>query len=80
MHNELVDIVVNAKPNPIHYAIVELEKLGKIIAIITQLPLSLKSAEKKISVNYKIECPKCRKKFNLRAKLTKNGNLEINIE
>lgn len=45
-----------------------------------QLPLSLKSAEKKISVNYKIECPKCRKKFNLRAKLTKNGNLEINIE
>lgn len=45
-----------------------------------QLPLSLKSAEKKISVNYKIECPKCRKEFNLRAKLTKNGNLEIDIE
>lgn len=45
-----------------------------------QLPLSLKSAEKNMSVNYKIECPKCRKKFNLRAKLNNNGDLEINIE
>jgi len=45
-----------------------------------QLPLSLKTSDKKISVNYKIECPKCRKKFNLRAKLNKNGDLEVNIE
>jgi len=36
MHNELEDILVNAEPNPGHYAIAELEKLGKLQAIITQ--------------------------------------------
>jgi len=36
MHNELENILVNAKPNEGHYAIAELEKLGKVKAIITQ--------------------------------------------
>jgi NAD-dependent deacetylase len=36
MHNELADILVNAEPNPIHHAIVKLEQLGKVNAIITQ--------------------------------------------
>ncbi|MGQ4874470.1 MAG: NAD-dependent protein deacylase [Promethearchaeia archaeon] len=36
MHRELEDIVGNAKPNPTHYAIAELEKAGKVKAIITQ--------------------------------------------
>jgi NAD-dependent deacetylase len=36
MHNDLVDVLINAEPNPIHLAIVELEKLGKVNAIITQ--------------------------------------------
>ncbi len=46
-----------------------------------QLPLSLKlKTTEKISVNYTIECPKCRKKFNLRAKMNKNGDLDLIIE
>lgn len=45
-----------------------------------QLPLSLKTADKKISVNYKIDCPKCRKKFNLRAKMTDEGDFDLIIE
>jgi len=36
MHNELVDLLVNAEPNPIHHAITKLEQLGKLNAIITQ--------------------------------------------
>ena len=36
MHNDLVDILTKAEPNLIHTSIVELEKLGKIKAIITQ--------------------------------------------
>ena len=36
MHNELVEILTKAQPNLIHTSIVELEKLGKIKAIITQ--------------------------------------------
>jgi len=36
MHGELEEILVNAEPNPGHYAIAELEKMGKVTAIITQ--------------------------------------------
>ena len=36
MHKELIEILVNAEPNPGHYAIAELEKLGKVTAIVTQ--------------------------------------------
>lgn len=36
MHKELEDIVTDAEPNPAHYAIAELEKMGKIKVIITQ--------------------------------------------
>ncbi|MHA1796864.1 MAG: NAD-dependent protein deacylase [Candidatus Helarchaeota archaeon] len=36
MHGELVEILENAKPNPVHFGLVELEKMGKMKAIITQ--------------------------------------------
>ena len=36
MHRELEDIVTAAEPNVAHYAIAELEKIGKVKAIITQ--------------------------------------------
>jgi NAD-dependent deacetylase len=36
MHNELVEILIKAKPNPIHKAIAKLEEMGKVNAIITQ--------------------------------------------
>ncbi len=36
MHNELVEILSEAQPNLIHHSVVELEKLGKVKAIITQ--------------------------------------------
>ncbi|TFG08871.1 MAG: NAD-dependent deacylase [Promethearchaeota archaeon] len=36
MHNELEDIMAEAEPNPAHLAIAELEKMGKVKAIITQ--------------------------------------------
>ena len=36
MHNELEDIVSEAEPNAAHLAIAELEKLGKVKAVITQ--------------------------------------------
>jgi len=36
MHKELEEIVTEADPNPAHYAIAELEKMGKILAVITQ--------------------------------------------
>ncbi len=74
MHNELVDIVVNAKPNQIHYAIVELEKLGKMIAIITQnVDVLHKRAGSGTYTNLpiyelhgsyeKLECIRCKKEF-----------------
>ncbi|MHA1803266.1 MAG: SIR2 family NAD-dependent protein deacylase [Promethearchaeota archaeon] len=36
MHRELEDVLEKAKPNPVHHAIAELEKMGKVKAIITQ--------------------------------------------
>lgn len=36
MHRELESVLKEAEPNPAHYAIAELEKMGKIKAIITQ--------------------------------------------
>jgi len=36
MHRELEDIVEDADPNPAHYGIAELEKMGKLKAVITQ--------------------------------------------
>jgi protein-L-isoaspartate(D-aspartate) O-methyltransferase len=45
-----------------------------------QLPLSLKTPSKKISVNYKIQCPQCKKVFSLIAKLKDDDSLELSIE
>ena len=73
MHNELEGLVVNAEPNPAHHAIAELEKLGKVKAIITQNVDMLH--QKAGSGNYgakiyelhgqygTLECVKCRKEF-----------------
>ncbi|MFX1399082.1 MAG: NAD-dependent deacetylase [Promethearchaeota archaeon] len=36
LHKELESIMENVEPNPGHYAIAELEKMGKVSAIITQ--------------------------------------------
>ena len=36
MHSELTDMVINAEPNPAHYALTKLERIGKLKAIITQ--------------------------------------------
>ena len=83
MHNELVDIVVNAKPNPIHYAVVELEKLGKMIAIITQNVDGLHQRAGSGTYNNipiyelhgsyeKLECIRCKKEFLFEEVETKN--------
>jgi NAD-dependent deacetylase len=83
MHNELVDIVVNAKPNPIHNAVVELEKLGKIIAIITQNVDALHQRAGSGTYNNipiyelhgsyeKLECIRCKKEFLFEEVETKN--------
>jgi len=88
MHNELVDIVINAKPNPIHYAIVELEKLGKIIAIITQNVDALHQRAGSGTYNnvpiYELhgsyeglECIRCKKEFLFEEVETKNVNYPI---
>lgn len=36
MHTELLEILLNARPNPAHFAIAKLEEMGKVSAIITQ--------------------------------------------
>ncbi len=83
MHNELVDIVVNAKPNQIHKAVVELEKLGKIIAIITQNVDALHQRAGSGTYNNipiyelhgsyeKLECIRCKKEFLFEEVETKN--------
>jgi len=83
MHNELVDIVVNAKPNQIHYAVVELEKLGKMDAIITQNidglhQLAGSGTYSNIPIyelhgSYKkLECIRCKKEFLFKEVETKN--------
>lgn len=77
MHNELVDILVKAEPNDAHYAIAELEKLGKVKAIITQNVDTLH--QKAGSGSYEnipiyelhgsyemLECIKCGKEFNFK--------------
>ena len=74
MHNELEGLVANAKPNPAHYAIAELEKLGKVKAIITQNVDMLHQKAGSGSYGTKIyelhgqygtlECIKCGKEFH----------------
>jgi len=75
MHNELVDILVKAEPNPIHLGVVELEKRGKVSAIITQNvdALHQKAGSGKyrpvpifeLHGSYiKLECIECKKEFD----------------
>ncbi|TFG16056.1 MAG: NAD-dependent deacylase [Promethearchaeota archaeon] len=74
MHNELEGLVANAKPNPAHYAIATLEKLGKVKAIITQNVDMLHQKAGSGSYGAKIyelhgqygtlECIKCKKEFH----------------
>ena len=72
MHNELVDILQNSKPNPIHVSVAQLEKLGKVDAIITQNVDALHQAAGsgetipiyELHGSYKkLECIKCKKQF-----------------
>ena len=83
MHNELTDIVENAKPNYAHEAIAELEKMGKVKAIITQNIDMLH--EKAGSSSYKnipiyelhgsygiMHCVKCGAEFDYKEIDTKN--------
>jgi NAD-dependent deacetylase len=83
MHNDLVDILIKAKPNDIHLGVVELEKLGKVSAIITQNIDSLhqkagSSSYKDIPIyelhgSYrKLECIECKNEFNFEEINTKN--------
>jgi len=74
MHNEIEDIVANAEPNPAHYAIAELERIGKVKAIITQNIDMLHQRAGSGAYNDipiyelhgaygRLECVKCRKEF-----------------
>lgn len=74
MHNELVDILIKAKPNDIHLGVVELEKRGKVSAIITQNVDALHQKAGSGTINsvpiyelhgsyIKLECIKCKKEF-----------------
>jgi NAD-dependent deacetylase len=82
MHNELVDILVKAKPNPIHIAVAELEKIGKVNAIITQNVDALH--QRAGSGTYRgipiyelhgsyieLECIKCKKEYDFKDVETK---------
>ena len=75
MHNELVEILIKAEPNDIHLGVVELEKRGKVSAIITQNVDALH--QKAGSGTYrsvpiyelhgsyiKLQCIECRKEFD----------------
>lgn len=74
MQNELEGIVANAEPNLAHYAIAELEELGKVKAIITQNidMLHQKAGSGKYGAKIfelhgqygTLECIKCRKEFH----------------
>ncbi len=75
MHSELEGTVANAEPNRAHYGIAELEKLGKVKAIVTQNIDMLHQKAGSNSYNnipiYELhgsygvlECVKCRKDFD----------------
>lgn len=82
MHNELEGLVSDAQPNPAHNAIAELEKLGKLKAIITQNVdmLHQKAGSGKFGAKIyelhgqygTLECIKCRKEFHYEEIDTKN--------
>ena len=75
MHKELEDILNEAEPNPAHYGIAELEKLGKLKAVITQNIDMMHQKAGSGSMEAKIyelhgsygiyECIQCKEEFNL---------------
>jgi len=88
MHNELVDILVSAEPNPIHNAIARLEKLGKVNAIITQNVDILHQRAGSGSYSNipiyelhgsyeKLECLDCRREFHFKEVDTKSVKFPI---
>lgn len=75
MHHEVVEMLLIAKPNSAHYSIFELEKMGKLKAIITQNVDMLHQRAGSGTVNdvpiYELHgafgelyCLKCNKKYN----------------
>ncbi|MHA1149473.1 MAG: SIR2 family NAD-dependent protein deacylase [Promethearchaeota archaeon] len=82
MHRELEGIVANAPPNPTHEVLAELEKMGKVKAIITQNidMLHQKAGSGKYGAKIyqlhgeygTLECIKCRKTFNYKEIDTKS--------
>lgn len=88
MHNELVAILTKAQPNLIHTSIVELEKLGKIKAIITQNIDGLHQKAGSGSFNeipiyelhgsyLTLECVKCKKEYQFEEVNTINVKFPI---
>jgi len=81
MNNELVNILLNSKSNLIHYAVANLEKLGKIDAVITQnidaLHKAADSGETTLIYELhgsykKLECINCKKQFEFEEIETNN--------
>ncbi|MFX0139573.1 MAG: NAD-dependent deacetylase, partial [Candidatus Hodarchaeota archaeon] len=82
MHNEVEDLVGIAEPNQAHLAIAELERMGKLKAIITQNidMLHQKAGSGKFGARIyqlhgeygKLHCIKCNKEFNYDEIDTKN--------
>ncbi|MFX1338766.1 MAG: NAD-dependent deacetylase [Promethearchaeota archaeon] len=87
MHKELEDLVSEAQPNLAHKAIAELEKLGKVKALITQNVdmLHQKAGSGEYGANiYELhgqfgilECIKCRKEFHYKDIDTKSVKYPI---
>ena len=87
MHKEVEEIVDVAKPNPVHIAIAELEKMGKIKAVITQNidMLHQKAGSGKYGAKIyqlhgeygKLHCIKCGKEFDFQEVDTKNVSYPI---
>ncbi|MFO8018100.1 MAG: NAD-dependent deacylase [Promethearchaeia archaeon] len=76
MHRDLEKTLIEAEPNPTHYAIAELEKMGKVKAIITQNVDMLhqragSSSHEDIPIyelhgSYgKLECVRCDREYDL---------------
>jgi NAD-dependent deacetylase len=83
MHNELVDILIKAEPNDIHIGVLELEKRGKVNAIITQNVDALHQKAGSGTYNsvpiyelhgsyIKLECIECKKEFAFEEVETEN--------
>jgi NAD-dependent deacetylase len=87
MHKEVEDLVGKADPNQAHLAIAELEKIGKVKAVITQNidMLHQKAGSGEFGANIyqlhgeygKLHCVKCNKEFNFNEIDTKNVDYPI---